>query len=101
MDNALGTPADDASVVALLTDLKVYARTPSESVLSREWVGILARGLEQLAAEYREALHLRYLDDLPIADVARRMARSEGAVHMLCQRALRAMRAELSRLTGG
>lgn len=100
VDNEASPNGEDGSVVALLTDLKAYLRTPSQSVLSRELVGVVATCMDKLEPEHREALRMRYLDELPMEDVAQRMAKTKGAVQMICHRALRAMRAEVSRLLG-
>lgn len=91
------SPQED-STVALLTDMRVYDRTPSKSALSRELVALLKQSLTQLPGEYREALLLRYLDDLPVATVAQRMAKSEGAIHMLCHRGLHLLHDKIARL---
>jgi RNA polymerase sigma factor (sigma-70 family) len=45
--------------------------------------------LEQLEADYREALRLRHVKGLSVGEVARQMGRSDGAVKMLCNRALK------------
>ncbi|HRE01392.1 MAG TPA: RNA polymerase sigma factor [Ilumatobacteraceae bacterium] len=48
--------------------------------------------LEQLSTDHRAALTLRYIDDLPVADVARALDRSEHATESLLQRAKAAFR---------
>jgi DNA-directed RNA polymerase specialized sigma24 family protein len=42
---------------------------------------------------------LRYLEGLRVAEVAKRIGRSEGAVHMLCTRGLQSLREELGDLS--
>ncbi len=49
--------------------------------------------LTVLAPQYCAALTLRYLDDLPVADVARHLGRTLGATEVLLVRARRAFRA--------
>lgn len=95
----LRTPED--STIALLNDFRVYERTPSQSALSRELLELLQKSLTQLPREYREVLHLRYLEDLPVATVAQRMAKSEGAIHMLCQRGLHVLHTKITQLLKG
>lgn len=62
------------------------------------WIGApevddeLAVLLARLPAAQRAALALRYLDDLPVRDVARMMGRSEGAVESLLSRGRDALR---------
>ncbi len=48
--------------------------------------------LAMLAPHHRGALTLRYLDDLPVADVARHLGRTLGATEVLLVRARRAFR---------
>jgi RNA polymerase sigma-70 factor, ECF subfamily len=49
--------------------------------------------LTTLAPQHRGALTLRYIDDLPVADVARLLGRTLGATEVLLVRARRAFRA--------
>ena len=51
----------------------------------------LAEAIERLANDHREVIVLRSLEDLPHAEVAQRMGRSEPAVRMLWMRALGAL----------
>jgi RNA polymerase sigma-70 factor (ECF subfamily) len=56
--------------------------------------------LEKLKEEHREVLVLRYLLDLPSAEVARIMGKSEGATYSLQVRALEAARRVLGPVRG-
>jgi RNA polymerase sigma-70 factor, ECF subfamily len=62
------------------------------------WIGApevddeLATALDRLPAAQRAAIVLRYLDDLPVRDVARWLDRSEGAVESLLSRGREALR---------
>ena len=62
------------------------------------WIGSpevddeLATALAGLPAAQRAAIVLRYLDDLPVRDVARLLDRSEGAVESLLSRGREALR---------
>jgi RNA polymerase sigma-70 factor (ECF subfamily) len=42
--------------------------------------------IAKLPEHYREAVHQRYVEARPVGEVARRLERSEGAVHMLLTR---------------
>lgn len=53
---------------------------------------VVRRCLDQLAAQHRAALMLRYLDDLPVADVASLLGRSVHATEALLVRARTAFR---------
>jgi RNA polymerase sigma-70 factor (ECF subfamily) len=73
----------------------VTSRTPSASAAGHEAVSAIQSALELLPADYREALQLRYIEGLPMAEVAARLKRTEGAVQMLCQRALKQLAARM------
>lgn len=83
---------DQSQVIGLLEMLAAHSRTPSRSMAGHEAVAAVQETLAALPPEYREALRLRYVEALPVAEIAARMKRSEGAVQMLCHRALRALR---------
>jgi len=76
--------------------LRVIARTQPQVV----WLGseepddALAASLQRLPATQRAAVILRYVDDLPVRDVARLLGRSEGAVESLLSRGRETLRRE-------
>lgn len=55
----------------------------------------LARALCTLSPEHQLVVHLRLVEDLPFAEIARVMQRNVGACQMLMLRAARALRAAL------
>jgi RNA polymerase sigma-70 factor (ECF subfamily) len=69
--------------------------TPSKLAAGRERAVLLADALGRLPADYREAIILRNLEELPFAQVAKRMGRSEDAVQKLWVRALARLRATM------
>jgi RNA polymerase sigma-70 factor (ECF subfamily) len=83
------------SLVALLEELVVYRRTPSRSAAAHEFLVAVERALGRLDDDYRQAVSLRYLDGLTPGEIARKMGRTERAVHMLCSRGLKAVRMDL------
>lgn len=87
----------DDSLVGLLEVLNVQEHTPSRSVARREAVSAVQVGLAALKEDYREALRLRYIEGLTVAQVAARLGRSEHAVHMLCHRGLEQLHEVLGR----
>lgn len=91
--------SDDDTVLQLLQELAVYRRTPSQSAIRHELLISLERGIERLTPDHRQALQCRYVDNLPIEQIAQRMHRSDGAVLMLCNRALKALRVELGSIS--
>lgn len=89
-DVARETPADDL-------DLSVYQSlvTPSEDAVRREEVESLERALGKLQEDHREVIVLARIVELPHAEIARRMGRSETATRNLLGRALMKLAAEL------
>jgi RNA polymerase sigma-70 factor (ECF subfamily) len=85
----------DRSSQALDRGLADPGPTPSKLAVGRERVVLLADALGRLPDDYREAIILRNLEELPFAEVARRMNRSEDAVQKLWVRALAKLRAAL------
>ncbi|MCK4340817.1 MAG: sigma-70 family RNA polymerase sigma factor [Phycisphaerae bacterium] len=94
---AANAKSPDDSLVGLLEQLRVTERTPSRSAAGREAIGAVQVGLAGLKDDYREALRLRYIEGLPVAEVAARMGRTKRAVHMLCHRGLRRLREAVGR----
>jgi RNA polymerase sigma-70 factor (ECF subfamily) len=87
----------DGSSAALARALPAPGSTPSGVAARREQGVLLADALGRLPEHYREVIVLRHVEELPFAEVARRMGRSETAVQKLWRRAL----AELRRGLGG
>lgn len=65
---------------------------PEAAALSTEARVAIHAALATLTREQRDALALRYAADLPFAEVARTLHRSEPAAKMLVQRGLHALR---------
>ena len=72
-------------------------RSPSGSVAYREAERILAVALGNLKDDYRTAISMRYLQGKPIADIAKKLNRTERAVQMICNRSLKKLREALGR----
>jgi RNA polymerase sigma factor (sigma-70 family) len=85
----------NGSVVAMLSELAIYERTPSQSASRREIAVILERSLGALSDDYRRAVRLRYIKGHSLAEIAQLMERSEDAAQQLCLRGLRALRIAL------
>jgi RNA polymerase sigma-70 factor (ECF subfamily) len=90
---------DHSQAIGLLELVAAHSRTPSRSAAEREAVAAVQDALKALSEDQRKAVSLRHLEELSVADVAQRMGRSEGAVHMLCSRGLAALREELGDLS--
>jgi RNA polymerase sigma-70 factor (ECF subfamily) len=91
----IGHAAQGDSVVAGLAELASHLRTPSRSAARHEFIHALEQSLTRLPPDLAQALRLRYIQGLSCAEIAQAMGRTERAVHMLCNRALKVMRREL------
>jgi RNA polymerase sigma-70 factor (ECF subfamily) len=91
----LGHAAQGDSVVAALAELASHLRTPSRSAARHEFIHALEQSLTRLPPDLGQALHLRYIQGLSCAEIGEKMGRTERAVHMICNRALKVVRREL------
>lgn len=64
---------------------------PAEQAVATVDGARLRRALEQLTPDQQEVVHLRFIQDLSIAEVAAVLGRAEGAVKALQFRAMRAL----------
>ena len=80
------------SYVDVLDRVSSPLTTPSRAAARSEAVAVLMVRMLQLPEDYRQVIRWRLIDGLEVAEVARRLNRSEAAVHMLCHRALRQLR---------
>jgi RNA polymerase sigma-70 factor (ECF subfamily) len=80
------------SYVDLLDQVSSPLSTPSRGAARSEALAVLMVRMQQLPEDYRRVIHWRLIDGEPVAEVARRLDRSEAAVHMLCHRALKQLR---------
>ena len=87
-----GLGQERSSIAALIDLVAFNDRTPSRSAGGREAAAAVQVALAGLKPEYREALSLRYLEGLSVAEAAGRLGKSEPAVHKLCSRGLQALR---------
>ncbi|MBN1514200.1 MAG: sigma-70 family RNA polymerase sigma factor [Phycisphaerae bacterium] len=78
----------DASMTRLFEALAATSTSPSGAVDFAERERLLKQALDQLSADQREAISLRYFHQLNVAEAAAKMDRSERAVRSLCVRAL-------------
>lgn len=85
------------SVDELIELLAGPQHSPSQSAARHEAVAAVQVGLAGLAEDYRHAIHLRYFEGLTPVEVADRMNRTPHAVHNLCHRGLKELRAVLGR----
>ena len=72
-----------------------HAATPSQQAIHGERVAQVAAALEELPTGQREAVQLRHLEGCSLAEIARRLGRTEDAVIGLLWRGLRTLRRKL------
>jgi RNA polymerase sigma-70 factor, ECF subfamily len=82
---ALPVGADSQDI--LLAELGVTTTTPSRHATRQERSTRLNAALDALPEDYAKVVRMYDLEGLPIAEVAERMGRSSGAIHMLRARA--------------
>ncbi len=82
--------------LALSDNLPSSEAEPAAAAERRLTTEILRWGLSKLGADQRDVVVLRFVADLPIAEVARALNRSEDAVKGLQRRGLDALRAILT-----
>jgi RNA polymerase sigma-70 factor (ECF subfamily) len=88
--------------VRLLADrLMTTGTSPSGQVIREEERVRIRTAVESLAAADREILELRYVDDLPFAEIAARLGAGLGAVKMRHLRALERVRAVIDKWKSG
>jgi RNA polymerase sigma-70 factor (ECF subfamily) len=76
-------------------DTADVAAPVDEQAINRAEAAKVWEAIDQLSEAQRTAVTLRYRRDLPIADIAGQMGRSEGAVKLLLNRGLAAVRIQL------
>ena len=67
--------------------------TPSAAVIRNEQAGQIQSAFESLTTEQREAVRLRYMENLPSKEIAERMGKTDGAVRVMLARAVKRSRA--------
>jgi RNA polymerase sigma-70 factor (ECF subfamily) len=72
--------------------LVAHGSSPSEHVSKEEQLARLARALDELDEDHREAIVARYLMQLPVAEIAAQMKRSERSVAGLLLRGRKRLR---------
>lgn len=93
--------AENGSYLDLLQRLTADTGTPSRMIRQREALGALSACLANLPEHYRDVIRMRFLQGLPVSDVARKLRRTSGSIHMICHRALAALREQFDALGYG
>jgi RNA polymerase sigma-70 factor (ECF subfamily) len=88
--------AMEHSAMRLESVLADRGPSPSSGIHRQERTIALADHLAELPADYRKVLMYRHCEGLPFKDIAKRLARSEGAARMLWLRAIEQIRERLA-----
>ncbi len=89
---------NQTTYVDLMARIMSSGTTPSRVVRTSEAVGLVETCLAALPEHYRDVIQMRFIEGLPVADVAEKMDRSIGSIHMICHRALRQLREEAEKM---
>lgn len=92
-------PASADSYPSLLNQLAAGDTTPSHQLAQAEATAAIMSCLARLGDEQREVIRLRFLYDVPFADIARHLGKSENATYIICHRGLKRLRSLLASLT--
>jgi RNA polymerase sigma-70 factor, ECF subfamily len=76
----------------LLELLSRNSRSPRSIAGNHEYIGLIRHAIGELDPAHRDVLRLRFIDNLPHAEIADQLGRTEPAVRQLCLRALRRLR---------
>lgn len=73
--------------------------TPSRMFARDEAIALMMSCLARLTDDQREVVRMRFIEDVDVEDIARRLERSPDAIYMLCHRGLRALREHMRFIT--
>ncbi|KAA5542556.1 sigma-70 family RNA polymerase sigma factor [Roseiconus nitratireducens] len=90
--NADGKAADDSAGSPWITQLPGSTTSPSGVAIKSEAAMALLEALHQLPETQAEAIRLRYMEGLPLAQIVERMGKSDTAVAGLLKRGLQKLR---------
>lgn len=77
--------------LTLMDHVAAVGMSPSQGAARQEALAILAGQMWRLPEDYRYVIRCRFIHGQEIQQIASELGRSEGAVHMLCHRALKAL----------
>jgi len=96
INNAIGArqpaDADDGFATDLLEMLARNTRSPRSVAGNREYVTLIRQAIGELEPAHRDVLRMRFVENMPHAEIADQLGRTEPAIRQLCLRALRRLR---------
>ena len=94
-------PAADrtASYLNMAAHVAASASTPSRKVSKDETVAAVLTCLARLKDAQREVVRLRFLENVPVAEIAAQLNKSDTAIYTLCHRGLKSLRELMGAIT--
>ncbi|MGH7200937.1 MAG: RNA polymerase sigma factor [Planctomycetaceae bacterium] len=96
---SLGSPATASRAGGFVEFLAASMTTPSQALSRNQREFKLMAALETLPEDNREALRMRYVENLPSKEIAQRLGKTDGAVRVLLSRSLGKLQELLSKDT--
>jgi RNA polymerase sigma-70 factor (ECF subfamily) len=85
----LGTPGGDSDQPGLINMLVASMTTPSKAFSRNAREAKLHAAIEQLPEQQRDALRMRYVENLPSKEIAERLGKTDAAVRVMLTRSLK------------
>ena len=79
----------------LLDCIAATDSTPSRKLARVEASATVISSLARLTEDQRDVVRLRFLEGWAVAEVAAQLGKTEAAIHMLCHRGLKSLRATM------
>jgi RNA polymerase sigma-70 factor (ECF subfamily) len=92
-------PAATTSYPDLLDRLSAPGSTPSRHLAKKEAAAAVLTSLARLTEDQRKVIRLRILEGRPVPEVASHLGKTETAIHGLCYRGLKELRALIVPMT--
>jgi RNA polymerase sigma factor (sigma-70 family) len=83
----------------LIQRLAADDSTPSRRIAKDEAIAAVMSCLARLTDDQREVVRLRFLEDVPVVEIAKRLGKTDAAIYTLCHRGLKSLRALMVSIT--
>lgn len=92
----LGSPGGDTQQPGLVNLLVASMTTPSAAFSRNAREALLADALAKLPEDQREAIRLRYVENMPSKEIAEKLGKSDAAIRVMLTRSLKKLQALLA-----
>jgi RNA polymerase sigma-70 factor (ECF subfamily) len=93
---AIGAPSNETRAGGLVNLLVATMTSPSQAFSRNQREFKVQQALMELPEEAREAIRLRYVENLPTKEIADRLGKTDGAVRVLLTRTLKKLEQSLA-----